>query len=88
MSTIKRHLEKVLLPKLGNVKGFSDLSEKTGLSESTIRKVAKGVNKNPTMRVVDALNDAFGFGFEVFIKSTRNDGSSEMKANDKPEEPN
>lgn len=57
MSRITRHFEVHILSKLRLIKGFSGLSERTGLSESTLRKLAKeGLSRNPTIKVIDALD--------------------------------
>ena len=57
MSRITRHFEANILSKLKAMRGFSALSKRTGLSESTLRKLAKeGVSRNPTIKVIDALD--------------------------------
>jgi len=70
MSRITRHFEENIVSKLRCLRGFSDLSSKTGLSESTIRKLAKGKNTNPTIKVVDALDNALCEGSEFLTQSS------------------
>ena len=47
-----------------------ELSEKTGISTSTIYQVLDGTNENPSIRTMLAIANALGVRVEKFIENT------------------
>lgn len=85
MSRITRHFNQNIVARLQGIRGFSELAEKTGLSESTIRKLATGKNSNPTIKVVDALDKVLCVDSDFMSQGRAQAPMPEMSVSNEPE---
>lgn len=85
MNSISKHFNEIIISRLSAVTNLADLAKDTGLDASTLRKIANGSNKNPTLRVLDQLNNALCQGSDFLSQGSAQAPLPQMSALDKPE---
>lgn len=85
MNSISKHFEEIIISRLSAVTNLAELAKETGLDASTLRKIANGSNKNPTLRVLDQLNNALCQGSDFLSQGSAQSALPEMSASNEPE---